>query len=83
MLRTASSLPPQGLLTLGFDPARFQVKPPACYRAWPPGSYPDQLSPAGDDQLTNTKIHHGSTSRCHLPFCWAHERCRLMAIGAA
>jgi hypothetical protein len=33
MLRTASSLPPQGLLTLGFDPARFQVKPPACYRA--------------------------------------------------
>jgi len=22
-----------GLLTLGFDPARFQTKPPACYRA--------------------------------------------------
>src|SRR5258707_6349089 len=32
------------------------------------------LSPAGDDELTNTKIHHGTTSRCHLPFCWAHER---------
>src|SRR5258707_1844698 len=31
------------------------------------------LSPAGDDELTNTKIHHGTTSRCHLPFCWAHE----------
>jgi hypothetical protein len=34
MLRTAQSLPPfSGLLTLGFDPARFQTKPPACYRA--------------------------------------------------
>jgi hypothetical protein len=22
-----------GLSTLGFDPARFQTKPPACYRA--------------------------------------------------
>lgn len=33
MLRTASSLPLEGLLTLGFDPTRFQVKPPACYRA--------------------------------------------------
>src|SRR6185369_15794441 len=32
------SLPPgsrhtTGLSTLGFDPARFQTKPPACYRA--------------------------------------------------
>ena len=25
--------PPKGLLTLGFDPARFQTEPPACYRA--------------------------------------------------
>jgi hypothetical protein len=33
MLRTASSLPLAGLLTLGFDPARFQTEPPACYRA--------------------------------------------------
>jgi hypothetical protein len=33
MLRTAPSLPLAGLLTLGFDPARFQAKPPACYRA--------------------------------------------------
>ncbi|GDY34105.1 hypothetical protein GTS_57380 [Gandjariella thermophila] len=24
---------PTGLSTLGFDPARFQTKPPACYRA--------------------------------------------------
>src|SRR5688572_18551629 len=32
-LRTAQSLPPTGLLTLGFDPARFQTEPPACYRA--------------------------------------------------
>src|SRR5437764_4996234 len=33
MLRTASSLPPKGLLTLGSGPARFQTRPPACYRA--------------------------------------------------
>ncbi len=33
MLRTAWSLPPKGLLTLGFDPIRFQIEPPACYRA--------------------------------------------------
>jgi len=33
MLRTASSLPLAGLLTLGSDPARFQTKPPASYRA--------------------------------------------------
>jgi len=33
MLRTAHSLPPKGLSTLGFDPIRFQTKPPACYRA--------------------------------------------------
>ena len=25
------------------------------------------LPPAGDDELTNTKKHHGITSRCHLP----------------
>jgi hypothetical protein len=33
MLRTAHLLPPKGLSTLGFDPARFQTEPPACYRA--------------------------------------------------
>jgi len=33
MLRTAQSLPPTGLSTLGFDPARYQTEPPACYRA--------------------------------------------------
>jgi pimeloyl-ACP methyl ester carboxylesterase len=30
------------------------------------------LSPAGDDELTNTKEHHGITSRCHLLPYWAH-----------
>ncbi len=33
MLQTARLLPPKGLSTLGFDPARFQTEPPACYRA--------------------------------------------------
>src|SRR6185369_3135139 len=35
------------------------------------------LPPASDDELTNTKKHHGTTSRCHLLLCWAHERSRL------
>jgi hypothetical protein len=35
------------------------------------------LPPASDDELTNTKKHHGTTSRCHLLLCWAHERLRL------
>ena len=42
--------PPEGLLTLGFDPARFQTKPPACY----PGllaATRTGLTPAGDDEL--------------------------------
>ena len=33
MLQTAWLLPPTRLLTLSFDPARFQTEPPACYRA--------------------------------------------------
>ena len=52
-----------------------------------PGPFPDRaasllpgllaatrtgLPPAGDDELTNTKIHHGTTSRLHLPPYWAH-----------
>jgi hypothetical protein len=32
-LRTARSLPPKGLSTLGFDAGRFPPAPPACYRA--------------------------------------------------
>jgi hypothetical protein len=33
MLQTVQSLPPTGLVTLGFDPARFQTEPAARYRA--------------------------------------------------
>ncbi len=36
-----------------------------------------KLRPAGDDELTNTKIHHGITSRCHLLLSWAHKRSGL------
>jgi len=52
MLRTARSLPLQGLLTLGFDPARFQSEPPACYQA-PLAVTRTGLAPAGDDELRN------------------------------
>lgn len=33
MLRTAQSLPLQGLSTLGFDAEGFPQTPPVCYRA--------------------------------------------------
>ena len=72
MLRTASSLPLTGLLTLGSDPARFQTDAasllPGLLAATRTG-----LPPAGDDELTNSKIHH-ATSQRHLPLCWAHEK---------
>ena len=32
------------------------------------------LPPASGDELTDTKKHHGTRSRCHLPSCWAHGK---------
>jgi hypothetical protein len=57
MLRTASSLPLAGLLTLGFDLTRFQMKPPACYRAtWQlPG--PDSHRQATTSLRTTNHLH--------------------------
>jgi hypothetical protein len=56
MLRTAQSLPPTGLSTLGFDPARYQTEPPACYGAsWQlPGrdSHPLAATSLCSDQVT-------------------------------
>jgi hypothetical protein len=76
MLRTASSLPLYRAFDAGLRPGPFPNRAasllPGLLAATRTG-----LSPAGDDELTNTKIHHGTTSRCHLPFCWAHERLRL------
>ncbi len=58
MLRTASSLPPKGLLTLGSDPARFPTEPPACNRAsWQlPG--PDSDRQATTSLRTRTTTMH-------------------------
>src|SRR5947209_20212820 len=68
MLRTASSLPLAGLLTLGSDAGRFPPTPPACYRAsWQlPG--PDFHRQATTS--LRTKITHNMT---RPPLCWAHE----------
>ncbi len=41
------------------------------------------LTPASNDELTNTKINRGLTSRSHLPLCWAHERLRLTGSAQA
>jgi hypothetical protein len=61
--------PPEGLLTLGSDPARFQTEPPACYRAsWQlPG--PDFHRQATTSLRT---ARSAATSQRHLPLCWAH-----------
>ncbi len=70
MLRTASSLPLAGLLTLGLDLTRFQMKPPACYRAtW---QLPEPDSHRQATTSTNSEItplRHEVTSLFH----WAHE----------
>ena len=64
-----------GLLTLGSDPARFPAEPPACYRAsWQlPG--PDFHRQATTSLRTRRTPR--ITSRCYLPFCWAHGNSSL------
>jgi hypothetical protein len=55
--------PMKGPLTLGFDPARFQTKPPACYRAsWQlPG--PDSHRQATTSLRTDDQpLRHGFTA---------------------
>ena len=68
--------PPTGAFDAGLRPGPFPGRAasllPGLLAATRTG-----LPPAGDDELTNTKIHHGTTSRCHLPFCWTHESSRL------
>ena len=78
MLRTAQSLPLAGLLTLGFDPARFQTEPPACYRAsWQlPG-------PDSHRQATTSLRTARSPITTSPPVCWAHETSRLAAATGA
>src|SRR5579875_4155191 len=73
MLRTASSLPHTGLLTLGSDPARFPAEPPACYRAFWQLPGPDFHRQATASLRTREKTPW-HTSRCHLLFCWAHGK---------
>src|SRR5260370_6943053 len=79
MLRTASSLPPYRAFDAGLRPRPFPGETasllPGLLAATRTG-----LPPAGDDELTNTKNHHGTTSRCHLPFCWAHEKTSLRPL---
>ncbi len=65
-LRTARSLPPQGLLTLRFDAERFPPTPAACYRAsWqlPGPDLPRQAT-------TSLRTDHDLTSSTSA--LWAH-----------
>src|SRR5215471_1551952 len=66
MLRTASSLPPKGLLTLGSGPARFPAEPPACYRAsWqlPGPDFHRQATTSLRTRRNTMALRHGVTSR--------------------
>src|SRR5947209_9803133 len=55
MLRTVRLLPLAGLLTLGFDPTRFQTEPPVCYRAsW-------QLPEPDSHRLATTSFRSGQS----------------------
>jgi hypothetical protein len=65
MLRTASSLPPKGLSTLGSGPARFQTTPPACYRAsWqlPGPDFHRQATTSLRTRRHTMALGHGVTS---------------------
>jgi hypothetical protein len=64
---------PKGLLTLGFDPTRFQTEPPVCYRAsWQlPGPDSHRQATTSTNHKT-TPLHHEVTSQ----FRWAHESLR-------
>jgi hypothetical protein len=64
-----SVAPPTGLSTLGFDPARFQTRPPACYRAsW-------QLPGRDSHPQAATSLCWISYSISHLQR-WAHSQSR-------
>jgi hypothetical protein len=79
MLRTASSLPLTGFdagLRPGPLPGRAASLLPGLLATTRTG-----LPPAGEDELTNTKKHHGSTSRRRLLLSWAHERSGLSQRG--
>jgi hypothetical protein len=75
MLRTASSLPIQGLLTLGLRPGPFPGETASPLPSVLAATR-TRLPPVGDE-FTNTKIHHVITSQCHLLLYWAHERLSL------
>jgi hypothetical protein len=66
-LRTAQLLPLKGLSTLGSGPARFQARPPACYRApWrlPGPDFHRQATTSfrsGHDRWTITSVISGRT----------------------
>jgi hypothetical protein len=65
MLRTASSLPHTGLLTLDSDPARCQTEPPACYRAsWqlPGPDFHRQATTSLRTRRNTMALRHGATS---------------------
>jgi len=72
-----SVAPPEGLLTLGFDPARFQTEPPTCYRA------PWRLPGPDSHRLATTSFRSSQvtiTSR-PPPDPWAHSRSLLKFGG--
>src|SRR5205807_1014276 len=72
-----SVAPPQGLLTLGFDPARFQTEPPACYRAsW-------QLPGPDSHRQATTSLCWIRSAQTTTSKRWAHSLCRCKFAGGS
>jgi hypothetical protein len=71
--------PPIGLSTLGFDPARFQTEPPACYRAsWQlPGRDSHPLAATSLCQIRSSQ----PTSSNYLAHCRIRHRRPYVAPG--
>jgi hypothetical protein len=84
MLRTVQSLPPTGLVTLGFDPARFQTEPPACYRApWRlPGPDSHRLATASLS-LDSVRITSNLSGRTPRGWCKSRPSGSEMRVATA
>ena len=83
-----SVAPPEGLSTLGSDPARFQARPPACYRApWrlPGPDFHRQATTSfrsGHDRWTITSVISGRTGWSTRPYRGTGQRTPDGAIKA-
>jgi hypothetical protein len=68
--------PPYRAFDAGLRPRPFPDDT-ASLLTGPPGSYPGRTHTGKRRRAYEREEHHGTTSRCHLPPCWAHENTGL------